>query len=1060
MLAEFAGLVIFTSQVRAAECDRCGSLRVAVVDASSHVPLAFAGVEVHGGVDRRGVTNAAGVVLFRGLPPGSYAVTLTARRYLPSGLRAVIVAAGVQRALRLSLHLLPPSLQRGVTSAPLGTIAYVRPKAGAPQARTGVVSDSSIPTRVSGSILTSLGMLPGVVLQSSDGNIGASVGGRSTAQTQTSIDGVPVIGPAQGLGMFGSGIFSSASADLASSSLSFTTPDPTLDWLGRLSQIEGGYGLAQTTIGESGTADRLGMSLAYSRVARASPLDGMRYLDASGLDYVHDGLSTGDAFAAKLRYPTSRSNVLFLIYDTLRQSTPVLCDIFTATVPCGYGPGDRDLSIYDVAQIRDSWSGPLVDGSASFFSSANATTSEADSRSDFERSLSNGIAFNGTIHITPSYGVKATWQSIGTRSDSRLSGSGGPIAAYQFPTSHTSSFSLDVPLTQSRRIATSLDLTENSQLGRAASGLNVVLAYRPTNRDTISVRYGANLSSRPTVYRSEISPASALAFDCTDHTALGSGPSALGSDVRTSQVGVTWTRSGDRVTSEISLTHAVDRDGLVDAIVAAPVLDPDLFGPTFGADIAAAGDRACGAGSGFTANDALFRITGIASRAIYDGVQAAAQIKVGPNIITGLLAGVTSARAFGTASPVFSTRSTVIQGRQLPGRPFADASWSLAYGSGRGMLLLFDAHYVSRNNPNALPAYTTFDASAMVPTAHGGVSVALLNLTNVHPGPFATSAGAVSLPMLVGSYRPPAQPLPPRTFEVRYQVQVGKNPESLEAMLAYRGRYLPYDSPIRSDALGIDRQSPLCGPELVPDMQALLGAVGSYTESVRAAFTGGERPSAYPDGAFHGVRLIYRRSGRSFVVLIARMPTASRVSIRAIQTEILSCATFRTGTLAQARLAGLYVPSWQERTTQGLIFGFAPTLGFYEIPPLIDEAPVHYLPLSDRPPADPFGLSQDPGCTDEVRPAAAAFLQALEKFATAYYRGKSALPEAGLSIEAHPGADRGWLQVRNDGGFLDPLMPCLILHSGGISDFARIGIPMQPPGSIDYSPALGLYTFI
>jgi hypothetical protein len=335
--------------------------------------------------------------------------------------------------------------------------------------------------------------------------------------------------------------------------------------------------------------------------------------------------------------------------------------------------------------------------------------------------------------------------------------------------------------------------------------------------------------------------------------------------------------------------------------------------------------------------------------------------------------------------------------------------------------------------------------------------VALLNLTNAHPGPFATSTGAVSLPMLAGSYRPPAQPLAPRTFEVRYQVQVGKNPESLEAMLSYRGRYLPYDSPISSDALAIDRQSPLCGPELVPDTQALLAAVGSYAQSIQVASAGGDLPAAHPDGAFRDVRLIYRRSGRGFVVLIARMPTASRVSTRAIQTEILSCGTFRTGTLAQARLAGLYVPSWQERTTQALMFGFSPKLGFYEIPPLIDEPPVHYFQLPVQPPTDPFAVNEDPGCTDDVKPAAAAFLNALEKFATAYYRGENTLPEAGLSIEAHPGAHRGWLQVRNDGGFLDPLMPCLILHSGNVSDFMRIGLAKPPAGSIGYSPDLGLY---
>ncbi len=1057
-------------RIRAAEMIHYGALRVTVLDAISHAPISFAVVDIHGSVDRRGVTDLSGIVLFRSVPPGPYAITLEARQHLPLTLRKVIIVANTERRLRFSLRPLPASFQQGLQPSRPPTIANVRTGAGVPQAHTDKISDSDITTRISDSLRTSLGMVPGVALQSVGGDAAASIGGRSSAQTQTSVDGVPLLGPAQSIGLFSSGIFSSASVDVGTSSLSFTTPDPTLDWLARLAQAEGSHSFSQTTISESGTAARLGLSLVFSKVAQASALDGMRYLDSSGLDYVHDDTTSGDAFAAKLRYPTSRSNSLLFSYDSLHQAVPLVCNVYTAQVPCGYGPVDRNFLGFNAAQIRDSWSGSAVDGSLSLFSSDSNTIQDGSGLfydgvsaplSSFSRSLSNGLTLDSTIHAGPNYSVRAMWQTITTHSEFFSSlGSASPDTSFQYPSAHTSLFLFTAPLIQARRVSSSLSVTARSQLGYQASGLTFSFAYRPTNRDAISLQYRTGLLGRPTAYRTTVSDARSMAFDCANHTALGVGPSVEGADTQTTLAGISWTHSAARVTWELSATHAVDRNALVDAVVAAPDLDPNLFGPSFATELAMAGDRACGFGSNYTLDDALFNITGIAPYAVYDSAQVAAQIAIGPNIVTTLSAGISSARAYGASEPIFSTRSTVIQGRQLPGRPYATATWSFAYGTGHGPLILLDAHYVSKNNPNALPAYTTFDASVSVPTDYGQLSLSVRNLTNTHPGPFATSADAVPLSMLMGSYHPPAQPLAPRTFAVTYHVQVGRNPNSLEATsLPGGGRFISYDSLDSRGPLDIDRQSYLCGPELVPETRALFAAVGSYVQSIQAATVSNNLPATFADATFRGLRLTYRRSGQGFVVLIARAPTSSYASIRPLQQDVLSCGTFRTGTLAQAQRAGLYIPSWDERTTQKLLFGFSPRLGFYGLPPLIEEPSIHYLSLPEQPPTDPFGLNEDPGCTDEIRPAAVAFLGALEKFVTAYFSSGVAEPEAGLQILAHSDSAKKWLEVRDDNGFLDPIMPCLVLHSGSADDFRRLGFTVQSLGSINYAPELGLYVF-
>lgn len=1051
---------------RTAEAALPATLQIRVVDALSQHPIPLVIVDIHGEIDRRAVTDGFGKATLRDVPPGPYVIAATASGYFPGVLQQIDVVPGAQRSVRFALRMLPPSLRREVQLARPPTIATVRTGAQAPQAHTDSVSSSSVPTRISDSVLYALGTLPGFSLQPPAGDGGISVGGRSTEETQLSLDGVPLVGPAQGLSLFSSGIFGGASGDIGTSSLSFTTPDPTLDWLGRILKDEGDNAVSRLTLSESGTSNRLGMSVAYASVAsQTSALNGMRFLDSSGLDYMHDATSHGNAFAVKIRYPTSRSNSLLYSYDVLQQAVPVVCDVYTASVPCGYGPVDRNDISFKVAQLRDSWAGALADGSISLFSSSNATDQDGSGvydagvsapTSSMARSRSLGINLSSAFHVAANYDLRAIWQTMDTRSE-YFSESGIGSDILQYPSVRTSELTISAPLIQVRRVTSSVGVSQHSQLGNVADGVTVNVAYRPTNLDTVTARYRSGILSRPTAFRTYVGSPSGLSFDCTTHTALGAGPSAEGGDTKTSLLGLTWSHAGRRITSEISVTHAVDRNALVDSTVSASSLDPSLFGPTYLAGLAAAGDRACGNGSAYTLPDVLLDVAGIAPRAAYDNYQASAQVAVGPDIVTALSAGITLARAYGSSSPIFSTRSTVVEGRQLPGRPYATASWSLAYGTGRGPLVLIDANYVSKNNPNALPPYTTVDASLSVPTAHGQLSLSASNLTNVFPGPFATSTNSVALPMQVGSYRPPAEPLTPRTLWVTYRVQVGRNPESLEAMSANgSGRFIRYDASDSRGPLDIDRQSTLCGPELVEDTQALFAAIGAYANAIRAAAPNGELPSVYPDGAYQGLRLIYRRSGQSFDVLLGLAPKASRAQGRIYQKDIFACGTFRTGTLDQARRANLYVPSWSERTTQHLLLGFSPQLGFYDLPQLIEEPAVQYLPLPTEPPTDPFALNSSPACAVDVRPAAATFLDILRNYAKAYFGSGSIERVPGVTFVPRARNGRRWIEIPDDDGLLGTLMPCLVVHAARAEQLARLDIEATP-GTLAFSPDLGLY---
>ena len=56
---------------------------------------------------------------------------------------------------------------------------------------------------------------------------------------------------------------------------------------------------------------------------------------------------------------------------------------------------------------------------------------------------------------------------------------------------------------------------------------------------------------------------------------------------------------------------------------------------------------------------------------------------------------------------------------------------------------LADAQHVGANNPNNLPAYTTFDAGVTAQLTRGTLTFAATNITNAYAGVFASPANAV-----------------------------------------------------------------------------------------------------------------------------------------------------------------------------------------------------------------------------------------------------------------------------------------------------------------------------
>ncbi len=1047
-------LASVTPSGASAQSTTYASLRVEVVDAKSHAPLQYVRVEIRGPVELAGTTNAHGTVTFDRLPVGTYALITQESAHLPGIIKGIAMRSA--RTVRVTLHELPPGLRGTFLPSRLRTIATVRQSPPPTQVRVDAVSAYGTPAKIANSVLAAVGMLPDVAFQTAGVGQGAAIGGRSSAQTQASIDGIPLTGAGRNLGIFSGGLADSATVDVATSSLNFTTPDPTLFWLSRVSFVQGGYQLAQSNVSETGTAGRAGFSFAAVTMGQRSPLGGMRFADASGLTYVHDGSSSGSAISAKARVPTSNYNTISATYDSLHQVASQVCTVYTALLPCGYGPSEPERDSFDGARIQDAFQLGIADGTLAMFSSASLSVAKDSSY----LSRTSGVQLATNLQLGQTTRIAVGWNSDMTSAlTSGIQGQGEP---YQFPTTRTTSLKLSAPLVHTRRWTSLIGLSAKTQSGYSATGANGSLAYAAGRNDSVTIAYSSGLDLRPTGYSDAFARPSQLVFDCAHRAATGFGPSAEAADTLSNSAKLTWAHAGARISSNISVTHTTDRNAPIDATVNTAAFDPNALGPTFSADLLAAGARACGPQATFVPGDVFFTTSAIVPRATYDSLSGAIQAILSPNVWSTFSIGVLSARAFGTGGPIFSPYSTVVAGRQLPARPYVTASLSTSAELNRHLLALIDAHYVSKNNASQLPGYATVDAAVDIQTERGLFRASVLNLTNAHPGPFAVTS-LVPQAIRNGAYWAISQPLQPRTFEVSFRAEVGNGlgiaPLTLADALSETASYHPpYDAPAPSDFFAINGRSYICGPERLPDTRTFLAAVRSYVADIEAARVGGAYPVAFSEREYQGMQLLYRRNGTGYAIVVAR-GTAAYTAQRALSGDVFGCLFEREGTLAQAVAAGLYVPSWSERTTQRLAFAFSPRIGFYVLPETLELGMPTYLPMRDGSSADAFELSGNSACTEAVRSAATDFLVDVRAWAQAYYRGTPVAGPAGLRIQPRGTGPHSWLEFEDTSGALEVLMPCLRIHAGSADEFQRLGIPLPAQGKLNYAELSGFYMF-
>ncbi|MDH2910516.1 MAG: TonB-dependent receptor, partial [Candidatus Eremiobacteraeota bacterium] len=331
-----------------------GTIAITVTDAKTKSPVPLARVLLDGPILASEVATSAGKVTFTDAPAGIYRARVFARGY--RGVTSAPFEMLDGERVTLDVALAPSSDLRII--AVVHSVSSVR-------ISTNSIDSNSAQRKLSGDLADALSKLSGVSITSSSDDSDAaqtiSLDGHDASQTAMTLDGIPMNAPgsAGDLRMFATDLFTGASVHHGpqigglGGGVDFRTLEPTLSWQSQGTLSTGSNGRNNESLGISGSLGNLGIAAMSTTRTSPSLADGMHYLDASGLDYEHEGgrWVAGDLLKANLRLPGDQTLAASFINST--RSIGLLCLRVTAALPCGYGPGNNVSGSFSLYSLGD-----------------------------------------------------------------------------------------------------------------------------------------------------------------------------------------------------------------------------------------------------------------------------------------------------------------------------------------------------------------------------------------------------------------------------------------------------------------------------------------------------------------------------------------------------------------------------------------------------------------------------------------------------------------------------------------------------------------------------------
>lgn len=1058
-----------------------GSISIIVTDAASKAPISLARVILDGPVITTEFTDDHGIVQFIDVPDGIYEARVVKRGYdsVTSAQFEVIEGRAVSVAVALAL------------SQSLKVIATVAVKSTATISTTSIDNDSA-QRKLSSDLISALGKLAGVSIDTSSTDSDAtetiSLSGQDASQTALTVDGIPLNAPgtAGNANLFSSDLFTGAGVSYGPSvnglagGVNFTTAEPTLTWQGNDSFAVGSNGANNWTLGESGSFGKFGVAVTLADRLRPSLLDGMTYLDSSGLSYNHDGDTTSGGEMVKLRYKLDDAQVLSAQFLGSTGNSKVVSTSECGALPCGYGPGNfstneaQQYSLTDNALLGDTVVQATVYGRtfsytsnrlnryiAGVFSPTGNTSAQRTSGFSIQAELPAKERHTLSISAQSSSTSFATTPLI-------------PSAAQYYNGSQQTSYS-SIQLIDRIRSSTKLTLSEIFGFSQATSspvsligttGLN----WAPTNVDSYSFSYSVGGSSGHGGRSTILSDPGSLSYNCAGDIVSGRAPGDEPGRSSSTSANFSYTHKWNNAQFSASLNRQVQNGIVMGTDVNATALG-DVLPPGYLGDVQNIYDSqgGCGypVGTPFYLNQLYFETPVGGMRAVYEGARLNGYVTLG-NLVIEPNYTISVAERISNDPRIDNPYSTIISGAQIPNRPLHSGGVTLDYKAPNSMVeYLANAQYTGTNNHNNLPAFTTFSAGIAASLKRGELIFNAQNITNRFAGIFSSPQYAVPLQTVGGILIPQlARPLTPRSYSVTYQIRFGQGVKPQTNTLAnavggggrrggfrggpggpgrpggFRGIFTPIGATPPPNPLDVNT-SDRCTPAGATAAHALLDPLKAFVGKIEAAKTANGYPATMPAPIVPGWGVIYHGLGDTYALTI---------SPKQIDASVMPCMSVHIARDTDVAAHHLYRP------TNSVLFvpqvTFMPSVGLY-IAPRTQQAGqeqfrVYKLPT--KAPAAPFALAISPECTADMKATATELLNELK----AHFA--SGAPTPNWTVTPHQAKAGTYYELGlTNISELAPMLSCGHISTASSDDLSKAGWAGARAPALNYAAPYGLY---
>jgi hypothetical protein len=1082
-----------------------GEIDIVVTDATSKQPLELARILLDGPVITSELTGKNGKVTFTDVPDGIYRARIVKRGYTSLTSASFEVLDG--RVVTVSFSL-------ALANGGLKVIGEVTAKASVTISSSSI-DQNSPQRRLSTDLADALNKLSGVSISTSSDDSDAtqtiSLEGHDASQTQLTLDGIPLNAPGStgNLGGFATDLFQGASVHMGASlgglggSVNFSTLQPTLSWITQLQLSEGSNGRYNYSVGETGSDGKLGLAMQTVQRLYPSLVDGQVYLDASGLDYEHDGDSTisGNIFTA--RYDFGENNALTGMFMNSTRDTNIVCLRYNGdpatTLPCGYGPNNFDNSNVQLYSLSDTALIGATQVQASIYSLDSSSllnqleryvNGEASPNGYSTDTRSSGYSLNATLPAQQRHTISI--QAYGTSSQFNTTPL-VPQAAEFYGGAETTQYNV-AQATDTIHSSDKLTLqgsagvssaTGNNGLSELAS---VAATWRPTSRDAYSGSFALG-GAAATQGRSQIlSDPASLRFDCNGKVAYGNAPGQQPTNSSSNSLRFSYTHQMHGGNVSLTLYRQVQNGVLLPVYVNGTVLNQ--FGelpPFYLEEVAAIYNSSAGcnapAGTPFLPQQ-LYMTTPVSGvNRLYQGAELTGYATLG-NLVLQAFYNLTGAQAASESYIFDNPFSITIPNEQLPNVPLQRAGLVLDYKAPHSIFeWLADAQHVGTNNPNNLPPYTTFDAGVTAQLTRGTVTFAATNLTNTYSGIFSSPENAVPF-TTAGGYVIPniARPLAPRTYSVTYSARFGQGVSNSQTASTFTPRgggrgfggggpggaggpggpgggpggpggggrgfgslFSPLPQTPPADPFVAGANAATCSSENVGKARQLAGELKAYVAQIEAARTAAGYPATMAAPALADATITYHGLGTTYALAITPKGTG-------VLRALAGCLTLHIARADDVTQRKLYSASSPLFFVPQL--NFMPAVGLYFVArqqqPGQESFRVYKLPATA--PTAPFAVRASTTCTGQVQNLATQALNELKN----HFASGAATPS--WTITAHTAKSGAWYELDpGDATVVPALLFCGRVSATTMQELAQRGFDGKIVPELNYAPSLGLY---